>query len=75
MSSSKNRTPETKGKIVVNGFVSPFLDAWFVMLLLGAAHSADARVPAFGYWVTFALTYAVHMVARTAALSAVLAEQ
>lgn len=47
-----------------------FLDSWFVMLLLGAAHSSDSRVPALSYWVTFAVCYAISCVAGTSALSA-----
>jgi hypothetical protein len=27
--------------------------AWLGMIVLGAAHSGDARVPDFGFWTTF----------------------
>lgn len=39
-----------------------FLYAWIVMLFLGAAHSTDGRVPAFGYWTTLCLVIAAGIV-------------
>jgi hypothetical protein len=39
---------------------------WVVMLLLGAAHSQDARIPAFGYWATFWLTMAIEVATHQA---------
>lgn len=32
------------------------------ILLLGAAHSTDSRVPAFGYWTVFFLVWAIRWV-------------
>ncbi len=38
--------------------VSVFLRAWLVMIALGGAHhDIDARIPALGYWTTFALVF------------------
>jgi hypothetical protein len=37
-------------------------EAWAVMLLLGAAHSHDARIPAFGFAATFFLSWAISIV-------------
>lgn len=38
------------------------LISWIVMLMLGAAHSFDDRVPAFGFhtlvWLTWAIAFA-----------------
>lgn len=36
-----------------------FLNAAWVMVLLGWAHGQDARVPAFGYWTTLFLVWAI----------------
>lgn len=33
-------------------FAITFLGVWIVMLFLGAAHSYDERIPAFGYIAT-----------------------
>lgn len=37
--------------------------AWPVMLGLGAAHAQWPVVPAFGYWTTYIVTLAIHLVA------------
>ncbi len=47
---------------IVGSIGDIFLSAWIAMLLLGAAHSSDARIPNLSYWVTFALAYAVRIV-------------
>lgn len=36
-----------------------FWEAFWAMLMLGIAHSADKRIPAFGYWVCLALVLAL----------------
>lgn len=64
----KTETPVTtyyQGTTVSANFFTKvgdlFISAWFFMLLLSAAHSGDARVPAFSYWVSFALVFAIWM--------------
>jgi len=36
--------------------------AWIVMLVLGAVHSQVAAVPAFGFWLTLFVVYAIGLV-------------
>lgn len=47
--------------------IASLFDAWIAMLLLDAANEADPRVPALGYWVTFALVVALGSVVMSAA--------
>jgi hypothetical protein len=42
------------------------LNSWFAMLMVGAAHSHDRRVPAFGYLTIFWLGLALSCVMRVA---------
>jgi hypothetical protein len=44
--------------------------SWVMMLLLGAAHSVDARVPAFGFVVTLVLDVVLAFPARLAIFAA-----
>jgi hypothetical protein len=50
---------------VIASTLNAFIQAWWAMLLLGAAHSGDHRIPALGYWVTFALVIAIHVATET----------
>ena len=47
-----------------------FFNSFVAMLCLGAAHSHDPRVPAFGYWTTFWLAFAFYAIATIAAEAA-----
>lgn len=40
-------------------FVVSLIAGFVAMLAIGEAHGQDHRVPAFGYWATFWLAYAV----------------
>ena len=64
------KKPYTVAEKFATAIVSPFVDAWVAMLLLGSAHSMDARVPALGYLTTLALVYSLICVVGTAAASA-----
>ena len=44
---------------LVLAFVLSLFTGWIVMLLLGAAHSQDAVIPALSYWGSYFLTVAV----------------
>ena len=41
----------------------PLTEAWFLMLVMGAVHSVDARVPAIGYGTSFLFMIGHNMVA------------
>lgn len=43
----------------IAGFIGALLTAWPVMLLVGAAHSTDDRIPALGFVTTLFLTVAL----------------
>ena len=42
--------------------IGSFISAWTFMLIIGAAHSGDARIPTFSFWVSFALVWCVWMI-------------
>lgn len=60
---------------ITSSLVSPFVDAWIATLLLGGAHSMDARVPALGYLTTLALVYIFICASGTGAFAAILTDQ
>lgn len=39
----------------------PFVEAWLLMLVLGAVHSVIAAVPAVGFWTAFLLFIGLNM--------------
>ena len=39
-----------------------FINSYVAMLCIGAGHSYDRRIPAFGYWATFWLAFALYAV-------------
>jgi hypothetical protein len=59
---------KTGRAVLIMGLLALFVFGlpWVVMLLLGAAHSQDARIPAFGYWATFWLTMAIEVATHQA---------
>lgn len=62
----RRRSSVTVGDVaaaVMLAILSAFGTAWLAMVFLGAAHSSDSRVPAFGFgavfWLALAFTTAV----------------
>lgn len=47
--------------LLVVGAILSVPASWFVMLLLGAAHSVEPAIPALGFVPTFLLTLAVRI--------------
>ena len=50
----KKDAPQSAASVVVSLVMTILLNAWLVMLLLDMVHHDYDRVPALGYWASFA---------------------
>lgn len=48
---------------VVMWFTVYFYGAWWSMVMLGAAHSTNDAIPAFGFWTVFCLLASLSSIA------------
>lgn len=50
----KKDAPQSTASVVVASLMTMLLNAWLVMLLLDLVHRDYDKVPALGYWASFA---------------------
>jgi len=50
---------------LIGTWIGLMINAWLVMLLIGAAHSADERVPAIGFTVALIIVVVLKIAAPT----------